>query len=134
MKFYNNSCIDSLYCILDKCVEDGEITPGSLVDFSFNIRSPEFTCVFSSKNSWENTLRDSFIIYIVNGADLDIALGVMTAESINSISESIILAKYHLVYDEIKQLNYTFYFPPDERMKDISMWPPYEKVIAQYGD
>ena len=25
------------------------------------------------------------------------------------------------------------HFPPDERMKDIHMWPPYEEVVAQYN-
>ena len=25
------------------------------------------------------------------------------------------------------------HFPPDERMKDIHMWPPYEEVVARYS-
>ena len=36
-----------------------------------------------------------------------------------------ILKRYDISYDDIKRLKFQISYPPDERMKDIKMYPPY---------
>jgi len=37
-----------------------------------------------------------------------------------------ILKRYDLSLQDLKRLNYTIPYPPDDRMKDMKMYPPYE--------
>ncbi len=48
------------------------------------------------------------------------------------------LVRYDLKINDIYSLlnkdgALELHFPPDERMKDIHMWPPYEEVVARYS-
>ena len=49
------------------------------------------------------------------------------------------LVRYDLKINDIYSLlnkdgALELHFPPDERMKDIHMWPPYKEVIVKYGN
>ena len=46
--------------------------------------------------------------------------------------EGIILVRYDMSLQDFKDLDWEISFPPDERMKNIRMSPPYEEVVARY--
>ncbi len=55
-------------------------------------------------------------------------------EVINRESDDgIVLVRYDVSLQDFKDLDWEISFPPDERMKDIRMWPSYEEVVARYS-
>ncbi|MCM1501404.1 MAG: hypothetical protein NC115_01900 [Bacteroidales bacterium] len=51
------------------------------------------------------------------------------------VEENRFLVRYDLTADDIERLRegrfLTLSYPPDESMKDIKMWPPYEEVVQE---
>jgi hypothetical protein len=43
------------------------------------------------------------------------------------IRESMALQRYDLTLEDLNSLNWTIFYPPNERMKDVKMYPPYGK-------
>jgi len=41
--------------------------------------------------------------------------------------DSIVLQRYDITLEDLKKLDWKITYPPDERMKDVKMYPPYEK-------
>lgn len=50
----------------------------------------------------------------------------------NSASTSCYMVRYDLRLEDLQALNWIISFPPDERMKDIHMYPPYQEIIERY--
>lgn len=139
----NNSCVDSLLFVLDRFEGDSTITLNSQTANSINILYPESNHVFSSKEQWRKRFGDNpFVIYIFDQSGVDDIISFLNGEwgSIHPLQEEGIkrvktlklLVEYHLTVKEMEDLDWSFFFPPNERMKDIYMWPPYEEVVAQY--
>ena len=42
-----------------------------------------------------------------------------------------IMVRYDLSYDEVRDMNWTFYYPPREFMKDMKMYPPYSEIMKK---
>jgi hypothetical protein len=42
-------------------------------------------------------------------------------------SDSVFLQRYDLTIKDLDKLGWTLIYPPDERMKNMGMYPPYEK-------
>ena len=42
-----------------------------------------------------------------------------------------IMVRYDLSYDEVRDMNWTFYYPPQEFMKDMKMYPPYSEIVKK---
>ena len=72
--------------------------------------------------------------------DLDAAIFVLDAsytydEVHNRKSDDgIVLVRYTLSLEDFRNLDWELSFPPDERMRHIHMWPPYEEVVAKYAE
>jgi hypothetical protein len=63
---------------------------------------------------------DTLIIYV-----LDYKKILNTNPNIDTID--VLLQRYDLTLDDLNKINWTLSYPPDERMKDIKMYPPYQE-------
>ena len=60
------------------------------------------------------------------------------ADTVGFYNKDEYIVRYDLTLSNIDDLLNSdgaleLHFPPDERMKDIHMYPPYEEVLAKYG-
>ena len=42
-----------------------------------------------------------------------------------------IMVRYDLSYDEVRDMNWDFYYPPREFMKNMKMYPPYSEIMKK---
>jgi len=78
-------------------------------------------------NTYESTMRhyDYLSVFIWNKDNVS---------EINGAYFGSIIARYDLTLDNLFLLDWEISFPPDERMKDIHMYPPYQEIIERYGN
>ena len=85
--------------------------------------------IFGRKGSWESILSYThsgvLSVYIFKQEDVD-NLGWKYLSEHNGY-----LVRYDLRLNDLRLLNDTLYYPPTPAMKDINMFPPYEKVKAR---
>jgi hypothetical protein len=43
------------------------------------------------------------------------------------VTETMAVQRYDLTLEDLNSLNWTIFYPPNERMKDVKMYPPYGK-------
>lgn len=48
------------------------------------------------------------------------------------VDKYMVLHRYDLTKQDCENMNWSIPFPPDESMKDIKMYPPYEEAIKQF--
>lgn len=135
--FYNNSDITTMYGVLDTHCQDGKITQGSMINLfekggaNFNQRS------FHSSHSFENIIKDSVVIYLIDSRNNHLPIEYIRPATISVINnECTILAEYHIPLTGLRALDWSFSFPPDERMKEVGVitTPSYEELRALYGN
>ena len=49
------------------------------------------------------------------------------------IADEMIIVQYIVSADDARHLNFRTTYPPNEEMKNVLMYPPYEEVIANYN-
>lgn len=90
--------------------------------------------IFGEGHDWLKNVRDSIAIYFVDANFVELKYGRMnppTKEEIEKITPESVLAEYRFSAEEIKRLDWTISFPPDERLKTIWMRPSYDS-LQQY--
>lgn len=94
---------------------------------SCNTRAIHLTPRHFRKNTYENILShyDLLMVFIWNKDDVYDQNGVYSGP---------IIARYDLTLDDLTLLDWEISFPPNESMRNIHMYPPYEDIIAKYGN
>lgn len=65
---------------------------------------------------------DTMIVFVV-------AKHIAEAKTKEEIqNNNLYLQRYYLSLPDLRQLNFTISYPPDESMKDVAMYPPYLAV------
>ena len=65
-------------------------------------------------------------IYVFDGGMFDYEVkGIRNYEK---YPELVLLARYDLTLEDLRRLNWLCTYPPDERMKDVHMFPPYSEL------
>ena len=131
MHIYNNSIQEELYCILDRNPGDNVVSLACKID---KLYPPGRYKVFGEDYNWQKNVKDSIAIYFVDANMVELKYGSMnppTKEEIEKITPESILAEYRFSAEEIKRLDWTINFPPNERLKTIWMRPSYDS-LQQY--
>ncbi len=73
------------------------------------------------------TKKDTLSIYIFNQS-------IFNQYSWGEIRDKYLIeARYDLSGSDLEVIRGRVSFPPDEKMKHVHMWPPYEELIAKYN-
>ena len=123
----NNSSID-IYFDFDYNVPINDTTTLYISNVAFNHPQNYKVSSFDSINyrlavSWEKAYEkiDTVTFYIFDA-------NVLENIPMDTVRENyFVLQKYNISLDDFEQLNWVITWPPDETMKDITMWPPYPK-------
>jgi len=121
-RFSNNSDVD-VYIYLGVANRDmgGSLFPDTAVS-RLRVGTPfkqGETRTYSYSSAKENIWLDTFCLFIF---DADI-FNMYEWEDIRNDYK--ILQRYDMSFEDIKMLQRKISYPPDERMKDIKMFPPY---------
>ena len=133
MGFHNKSNIDPIYCVLDRCISDNMVTPGS----KFGLGNKVEPGIFKFSKRPDKLIKDSIAIYFLNPQEIELDsmfLAESEAAAINH-NPSLILAMYVFSVEQLNALNWSFSFPPDDRMKELGVItkPSYEELNNKYG-
>jgi len=84
-----------------------------------------------TKDSWSRAIKKDFnsnylSVYVYDSLMLESSAWETICKNYT------ILVRYDLTGDDIKRGCDFITYPPDENMKSIHMWPPYEELIAKY--
>jgi len=92
-----------------------------------NTKAIHLTSRHFRKNTYEDILShyDYLSVYIWNKDDVFEKNGVYRGP---------IIARYDLTMDNLILLDWEIFFPPNESMRSIHMYPPYEEIIAEYSN
>lgn len=107
------------------------LMPASL-DIIAQGRSVELHYTTEKYMSWKGVFYDSEAGYLsIYICDDEI---VKTNDKEALQKDYLVLVRYDFTQKQLEQdLNWQISFPPNEMMKDVHMWPPYEVVVAQYS-
>ncbi|MCM1501409.1 MAG: hypothetical protein NC115_01925 [Bacteroidales bacterium] len=83
--------------------------------------------ILSSTKHWSKQLDDADTIRL-----FFFDKSVIDSYSWDEIHDNyLVLQRYDFSKFDLEKLNWRISYPPDERMKDIKMWPPYEEVVQE---
>ena len=133
MTFDNFSNINPIICILDKCTSDKQVTSNSYYDYC----PGGCKHVFLMDRRPTKEIKDSAVIYFLKPQSFNHKgsrfISKSEAETINN-SPHLILATYIFSVQQLKALDWSFSFPPDEKMKELGVLtiPSYEDLNENY--
>ena len=134
IRCYNVSDIDPICCVLDKCLSDSSVTAGS----QYACLTKDCIYAFDFNRRPEKEIKDSIAIYFLNpeAADIDLYYGIISKTAAKTINNSpnLILATYIFSVKQLKALDWSYSFPPDEKMKELGVLtiPSYEELNEKY--
>jgi len=69
------------------------------------------------RSSWSDTV----FVYVFNAATVERNPWSVIAR------DYLVLQRYDLTLEDLQRLNWRITYPPDERMKDVEMFPPFNQ-------
>ena len=136
MPFHNNSNFEYIFGILDQDCTDNEVSVYSQSHY-VHISYPY---MFRSDERWDKVIKDSIEIYLLDPERIigfnNFYINTISRDRASAINNhpECILAKYVFSIKQIKALDWSFSFPPDEKMKELGVLttPSYEELNEKY--
>lgn len=124
---------DNRYRTSNKTFSDGGITVENYQEY-FNFEEPDTieVCIFVEQGcDWEDLFPEGLYMRIWKDAVIE-EIGWERFLRENGHQSNLFEVEYVLSLADLDRLDYYMPFPPDERMRDIEMYPSYEEVVERY--